>query len=292
MTPRPLRFLCALAVVALAVGLCPARADDVDAVKEKLFQAKKAYDGETQKFRREVGDLLDKREADARKAGDKKAVDAAKAQRKAFDEAGELPPLPATTKQPITAARAKLDKAYATAVKDFVKLKEDAAAEAAEAEQQKFALETALLFGKRTHLITLKQFDVKGMDGGFANTGTFGDVKLKLNGVLAPHSILLHPPQRGSSQVSYPLGGKWTAFGATVGLPKIDEKTGDPESELTFEIRGDGKSLWKSEPVTKFETFQSCTIRVEKVKTLTLLTHCPGNNAWARCVWFEPILVE
>ena len=91
MTPRPPRFLCAFVFVALAVGLCPARADDADAVKEKLFQAKKAYDGETQKFRAAVAELLDKREEDARKAGNKKLVDQVKGEREKFEKGGELP---------------------------------------------------------------------------------------------------------------------------------------------------------------------------------------------------------
>jgi hypothetical protein len=92
--------------------------------------------------------------------------------------------------------------------------------------------------------------------------------------------------------MSYTLGGKWTVLRATVGVPTIEEKTGNPATGLIFEVLGDGKSLWKSEPVTVIDTFQTCAVKVEKVKTLTLKVHCPGANFWARSVWFEPVLIE
>ena len=80
MSIRPHRFLFALLTGALVVGLSAARADDVEAVKDKLFQAKKEYDAEVQKFKKAITYLLDKREDDARKAGKKKLVDQIKAE--------------------------------------------------------------------------------------------------------------------------------------------------------------------------------------------------------------------
>ena len=295
MIPRPSGFLCALGFVALAVGLCPARADDADAVKEKLFQAKKAYDGETQKFRTAVAELLDKREEDARKAGDKKLVDQVKAEREKFEKGGELPAaVPPAALAQIRAARTDLDKSYAAAIKDYLRLKEDAAAEAAEKEQQKIAMEGALQYGKRTYLVALKHYDIKVESKWFANNGTQAGTKnkLKLNGELVPHSIFIPPVSKGISQVRYPLAGNWTAFRVIVGVPKIVDNAEAPASPLTFEVLGDGKSLWKSEPVTKLETFQTCEVNVSKVKVLTLVVHCPEANYWAYAVWFEPVLVE
>ena len=288
---RPARALSALSLAALLIAAGrPARADDeAAAVKEKLFQAKKDYDAEMQKFRKAVGDLLDKREDDARKAGSKKAVDAAKAERKAFDDTGELPPmLPAAVKQQVTAARTKLDKAFAAAVKEYVKLKEDAAAEAAEKEQRKFALDAALLFGKRTSLVTLKPFDIKVEQRGYF----VNDETRKMGLETVPHCVYMHTPARGDSEASYPLGGKWVGLRVAVGVPKPDDKTAVLATPLTFEVLGDGKSLWKSEPVAGFDAFQTAVLRVEKVKTLTLRVNCPGHNGWAQSVWFAPVLVE
>jgi hypothetical protein len=68
------------------IGLCAAPADDAEMVKEKLFQAKKEYDAAVQKFKKAITELLDKREDDARKKGDKKLVDQIKAERDAFEK--------------------------------------------------------------------------------------------------------------------------------------------------------------------------------------------------------------
>lgn len=286
----------ALAALLAAVTLSARAADDADAVKERLFKAKKGYDAETQKFRKAVGDFLDKREDDARKAGNKKVVDQAKAERVAFEKAGDMPAaLPPAVVKPMTAARAALDKAYTAAVKDYVKLKEDAAAEATEKEQQRFALDATLQFGKRTYLVTLPPSDIKTWKELFTTDGTQADkkeVKYTLNGELVPHSINIIPPPKGTAQVKYTPGGKATAFRVTVGVPKIEDAAKPPASALTFEVLGDGKSLWKSEPVTKLDDVQTCTVRVEKVKVLTLHVHCADRHEWARAVWFEPLLAE
>ncbi len=147
--PTLVRVLLLSAFVTIA--LCPARADDAELVRERLFQAKKEYDAESRKFRAAVGEALDKREEDARKAGNKKAVDQVKVERDRFEKTGEPPAMtPLAQLTQIRAARTNLNKAYATAIKDYVRLKEDAAAEAAEQEQQKFAFESALQFVKPT----------------------------------------------------------------------------------------------------------------------------------------------
>jgi len=277
----------------ITAGLGSAQADG-EAVKEKLFQAKKEYDTEVQKFRKAVFDLFDKREDSARAAGDKKAVDLVKAERDAFNKDGVVPALlPMAVRQQVNTARMNLDKAYTAAVKDFIRMKEDAAAEAVEKEQQAFQLSATVAFGRRSYLVTLKHFDVR-TNGALSTNGTSngGKTKIKLNGELVPHSIHLHPPDNGFSTISYPLAGKYTVFRATVGVPKVQDDQGDPVSGLTFEVLGDGKSLWKSEPVTKTEAFQRCELRVEKVKTLTLRVNCPDKSNWAWAWWFEPTILE
>jgi hypothetical protein len=279
----------------LTFGLCSARADEAEMVKEKLFQAKKEFDAEVQKFKKAITDQLDKREEDARKAGNKKMVDQVKAERTAFEKAGDPPQMvPSTIRESVTSARSKLDKAYTGAIKEYLRLKLDDSIEAIEKEQQEFRLLSAIQFGKRTYLAALKHFDLKvDNSSSFANDGTWdGKFKFKLNGEPAPHSIFLHPPPRGTSQVKYPLAGKWFAFRVTVGVPKIEDNGENPASALTFELLADGKPLWKSDPVTQLDTFQTCTLKVEKVKVLTLQVHCPDKSDWARAVWFEPILAE
>lgn len=280
------RLTCLLAFAAFAM-LAPARADDVETVKEKLFQAKKEYDGETRKFRTAVTEALDKREETARKAGDRKAVEAAKAERDRFDKNGELPAsTPAAALTQMKAARANLARGYMAAVKDYVRLKEDAAAEATEMEYQKTACDAAFLFGKRTHVATLKALNVKVHDNLFKTTEKF-----KMGGEEVSHCIFMHPEAKGEGQASFALGGKATAFRAALGIPKYTNPQYNPAAPVTFEVLGDGKSLWKSEPVTKMDEFQTCTVNVEKVKTLTLRISAK-DYGWAHAVWFAPLIAE
>lgn len=280
-----------VSVVALAVALavCSARAADVDDVKEKLFEAKKEYDAETRKFRTAVNESLDKREDAARKAGDKKAVDQVKTDRERYEKSGELPR--DTSKALLTqigAARAKLDKAFATAVKDLIRMKEDTAAEAVEKEYGKFQTDAAIQFGKRTNLSVVKAFDVKVEQADYFKP----DLPVKIDEVVTPHCVFMHPPARGSSQASYPLAGKYAALQASVGVPYGKQLNPKLASAITFEVLGDGKVLWKSEPATEANAFQTAQVKVAGVKTLTLRTTSAGHNGAAWAHWFGPILAE
>jgi len=284
------RLVSLFVLAALSVSLAPARgADDVEMIKEKLYQAKKEYDGEVRKFRKGVGEFLAKREETARNAGNKKLVDQVKAEQEAFEKLGELPAkLPSTLQDQLRNARIKLDKAYTTAIKAYVQAKEDAAAEAAEKEQQKFISDFTIQYGKRTYLSSLKASDVKVWNDWFEKDST----KAKKDGKIVPHSILMHPDSKTYSNASYNLDRKALIFSASVGIPDHEQIDGNPRSALTFEVLGDGKSLWKSEPVGVRASFQTCTIRVDKVKTLTLRIHCPDHNGCAHGTWFTPYIVE
>ncbi|MDB5310455.1 MAG: hypothetical protein JWO38_4657 [Gemmataceae bacterium] len=286
----------ALAFLVLTTGFSSARADpDEEDVKERLSAMKQNYTSEAEKFKKAVADLFDKHEEAARAKGDKKLVDQILADRKAFELFSHLPPVPAAVREPVVVARTRLDKTYTEAVKNFVRLKKDAAAQTAEKDQLGFYISSGILVGKKKYLVTLKHSHVRAEQGWFTNNGaafTPNGTPLKLNGELAPHSIFLHPPPRGASQVRYPVDGKWSAFRTTVGVPTIGDAANPPASPLTFEILGDDKSLWKSKPVTKRDDLQSCDIKLEKVKALTLRVHCPGSAGAAQAVWFEPVLVE
>ena len=47
------------------------------------------------------------------------------------------------------------------------------------------------------------------------------------------------------------------------------------ESPLTFEVRGDGKLLWKSQPISTGQT-EPCDISVDGCDELRLQVHCAG----------------
>ena len=151
----------------------------------------------------------------------------------------------------------------------------------------KTAFDSALLFGKRTHLSSLKASNVIVRNNWFEKDTS----KYKMDGEAVPHSIFMHPDPKGEGRASFPLAGKAMAFQASVGIPKHEDQQPDPASAVTFEVWGDGKLLWKSEPVSKLDTFQKCTISVEKVKTLTIRASCK-DHSWAHAVWFAPFFVE
>ena len=154
---------------------------EADARKEAMNPV---YTADLEKYRKAVADYLDKREDMARQQGDKKTVDQVKADRKAFEEKGDLPfsaPLavkqlqvvarkaklvvdaqqtiiaqveaerrefkesnvlpasvPPTIKQMPRAAAAKLESAFAQAIKEYTKTKKDDEATAVEKELDMF----------------------------------------------------------------------------------------------------------------------------------------------------------
>jgi hypothetical protein len=112
------------------------------------------------------------------------------------------------------------------------------------------------------------------------------------NGEPSPHALYMVPVSNAMADTNYTLAGKYTRFLAEVGIPKLGENQQDPATGQVFEVLGDGKSLWKSKPVTKMDELQKVDVKVDKVKTLQLRVHCAGANAWARTAWFEPVVIE
>jgi len=284
-----LRIVVPAGMLAVFFAISASRAQDADAVKDRLERAKREYDAELEKFRRTVTEMLDAREDAARKAGNKKAVDAVKAVRDSFAKDGQAPAdSPRGALMQIMAAREKLGKAYSAAIGEFVRLKDDEAAAAVEKEQDKAIVEAALAFGRRAHLATLNPTNVKVWNKFFQN-----DVdKYKMGDEAIPHSILMHPPDKSYASASYALGGKGSVFRSAVGVPRHDKLGNPPATPLVFEVLGDDKTLWKSKPVGRLDKFQTCEVRIDKVKTLTLKVSCPGENSRAHAVWFGPVVIE
>ncbi|HEV3438789.1 MAG TPA: hypothetical protein VG122_15595 [Gemmata sp.] len=218
MNIRAHRFLFALLTGALVVGISAARADDVEAVKDKLFQAKKDYDAQLQKFKKAITETLDKHEEDARKAGNKKIVDQIKTEREAFEKSGELPPiLPTTTRDIAIAARTKLDKAYTIAAKEYLRLKMDDAVEATEKERKEFLVISSQLLGKK-HLEDLYP------------VGTFLTGQLKWSGDPGNHNYLIVITERSGTSFK--------------GIARLDYgPSGDPKRKTIYDIEGEANGL-------------------------------------------------
>ncbi|OWK38117.1 hypothetical protein [Fimbriiglobus ruber] len=126
-------------VVTFAFAAAALRAADDDPVRVKLERAKATFQAAQEKYQANVTGWLDKREAAARQAGDKKVVDQVKAERQTFTDTGELPKTaPAALKTQFVSARSALEAAYQSAVREYTKAKKDDEATALETEMSEW----------------------------------------------------------------------------------------------------------------------------------------------------------
>lgn len=106
------------------------------------------------------------------------------------------------------------------------------------------------------------------------------ELLLESNGRIFEQGLYAHAP----AEHVYSLGGKWQTLTGLAGIA-----TGHNGS-VEFEIRGDGKSLWRSKRVTATD-LEKFKVNVQGVQKLELLTHPtadgPGSD-WA--LWLDPTL--
>ncbi len=111
---------------------------------------------------------------------------------------------------------------------------------------------------------------------------------VRVRGVLAPHGLFMHPPfgpEGGVTRLDYRVNQQFAMFAAEVSL-----NDGPPESftALVFAVYGDGRLLWKSEPVRSQANRQTCRVAIEGVEVLRLEVTCPGSSRGAHAIWIEP----
>src|SRR5579883_166663 len=110
-----------------------------DPVADKLEKAKMKFLEDGKKIDALVMKYFEDKEKQARAAGNKKLVDQIKDERKAYEERGALAGnAPASLKKMIAAQRAALESAYAQAIKDYIRMKQDDEATAVEKEWKAF----------------------------------------------------------------------------------------------------------------------------------------------------------
>ena len=105
---------------------------------------------------------------------------------------------------------------------------------------------------------------------------------LESGGQFFETGIYAHAPAKHE----YHLGTNWTTLTGKVGLV-----TGHPGT-VQFEIKGDGKTLWKSQTV-KSGTTIDFRVSLDGIQNLLLLTHPTDDGAGADWgFWLEPTLVR
>lgn len=113
--------------------------EKIDPVATQLENARQKYKKEWDQFEKSVKDLLEKKEEAARKAGNKQALNIVQAERKAFEDDAVIPTFaPPAIARKQSLIRADLERAYNTAIKDYIKKREDEEAKKIEDELNEF----------------------------------------------------------------------------------------------------------------------------------------------------------
>lgn len=92
---------------------------------------------------------------------------------------------------------------------------------------------------------------------------------------------------RGVSQLSYMLDGKYATLRGTAGISDAasDEQPGDQKPSAVFRIYGDGNLLWESEPQNGFGAFQQFEIEVKGIDVLALTAESSSPSESSRFAW-------
>ncbi|HMF11207.1 MAG TPA: NPCBM/NEW2 domain-containing protein [Gemmataceae bacterium] len=143
----------------------------------------------------------------------------------------------------------------------------------------------------REFLSKLMEFDVKPGPWPFAKNGNlvYGKSKIKAKGVHSANGLSMHPPEHSYSAAKYLLNKKAALFKAAVAL---DDSVNSTRNPAVFEVLGDGKQLWESEPVNRGTPPQACSIDVAGVEVLELRVHAKPSEFGLYAVWIEPRLLQ
>ncbi|MGD0088769.1 MAG: protein kinase [Planctomycetota bacterium] len=145
------------------------------------------------------------------------------------------------------------------------------------------------------YLADLPELEVKTYGGMFDfGKGRYKEgPELKLNGTLYPKGLAMHPPHDGSGHVAYMLDKRYRYFQATAAICDSggvgpDGRTGKP---LIFRVAGDGKELWKSQPMQRKSQSEECKVDVSGVSKLELFIDCLGGNAdGGHAAWLDALV--
>ena len=102
-----------------------------------------------------------------------------------------------------------------------------------------------------------------------------------------PHALCLRPLPDNDAILSYTLGCKYDRFCVSAAL--VDSAT-EAASGVTFEVIGDGKSLWRSRPLFEPRDVARCYVSVFTVDVLELVVHVTGDSTGCDAAWLEPRL--
>jgi hypothetical protein len=112
---------------------------------------------------------------------------------------------------------------------------------------------------------------------------------VKFDGAPSPHGLQAHPDAQGFARLVYDLPPKFRTLQGSVAIDDFMAGAGGSNRPIEFRIVGDGKELWKSQPIQKCKESEKFSADITGVKQLELFADCPST--WgAHSVWLEPQL--
>jgi S1-C subfamily serine protease len=144
----------------------------------------------------------------------------------------------------------------------------------------------------REYLSDLEEFDVKSGPWPVSKNGDLGDPEhksIQVDGIRSPKGLSMHPPDAGYSSIKYRPGKQASVFKAKVAL---NDSTNFVFDTAVFEVWGDGKRLWRSEPIHDPKRPQECNVDVAGVDILELRVNATRSHFGLHAVWVEPRLLQ
>lgn len=141
--------------------------------------------------------------------------------------------------------------------------------------------------GPFKYLSDLPEYDKRQGTRPFTKNGLSGDggQVILVNGYTSPKGLGMHPPDNGEVFVKYRLYKEAAVFKARAAL---DDSARQPGSAVLFEVLGDGKSLWRSEPLGRGGETQECRVDVTGVDVLELRVRAVGSARDLHAAWLDP----
>jgi hypothetical protein len=140
------------------------------------------------------------------------------------------------------------------------------------------------------YLVDMTELEFKiGVPGWNLGKGLMGNgpTPIVVSGKKYPRGLSTTPPGGGFCGVKYRIDKDMNAFSASVAL---DDSSG-PRNPVTFEVLGDGRSLWTSKRIQTKGEKQECSVAIKGVSILELRTICNGPDSYGcHAVWLDPRL--
>ncbi len=154
----------------------------------------------------------------------------------------------------------------------------------------------------KTWLSDLQEFDTVVGFGKFGKAGLLGypyrdrngNDPIQVQNKRFPHALSFVPKNDFYGRVRYKLEGRMKLLcgqAATADPVQLTEQEKAVVGPVTFAIYGDGRLLWKSNPIKGYGQSEPFELSVQDVQILELRTLCPGPNSCTRPVWLEPYVL-